>query len=147
MSNQRLAMTSLQAGFQQVMGLQKFVNERVDGSLLHLIQLRASILNGCAFCIDMHSREAAAAGEDSRRLFAVAAWQEGPFFDDRERSVLALTDAVTKLGPDGVPDEVWEPATKHFSDQELADLILAIAVINVWNRVSITNRTQPPKHV
>ncbi|BCJ38853.1 hypothetical protein Athai_63560 [Actinocatenispora thailandica] len=147
MSRQRLGMASVQAGVQQVLALQGFVNERVDGTLLHLIQLRASILNGCAYCIDMHGREAAEAGEDARRLFAVAAWQDGDFFTDAERAVLALTDAVTRLGPDGVPDEVWEPAAKHFDEQELADLVLAIAVINVWNRMNIANRTQPPKHV
>ena len=76
--------------------------------MLELVKLRASMLNGCAFCVDMHSREALAAGESSRRLFAVAAWREAPFFDERERAALALTDAVTRLGEHGVPDDVWD---------------------------------------
>ncbi|MEJ3749678.1 carboxymuconolactone decarboxylase family protein [Actinomycetes bacterium KLBMP 9797] len=130
--------------YQAVFGLEKYVRANVDHTVLELVKLRASILNGCAFCVDMHSRDALAAGEDSRRLFAVAAWEEGPFFDERERAALALTDAVTRLGPHGVPDEVWDAARKVWSEREVADLIMAIGTINLWNRIAITTRAQPP---
>ena len=130
--------------YRAVMGMETYVRANVEHGLLHLIKLRASILNGCTFCVDMHSRDALAAGESSRRLFAVAAWREAPFFDERERAALALTDAVTRLGEHGVPDDVWDAAAKVWSEKELADLLLAIATINVWNRLSVATRTQPP---
>ncbi|OAA25487.1 alkylhydroperoxidase AhpD family core domain-containing protein [Frankia sp. EI5c] len=95
----------------------------------------------------MHSRDALAAGESSRRLFSVAAWHESPFFTERERAALALTDAVTRLGPDGVPDDVWNTVTKVWSDEEAANLIVAIATINLWNRFAVTTRTPPPTTV
>ncbi|GAA4579793.1 carboxymuconolactone decarboxylase family protein [Micromonospora coerulea] len=130
--------------YQAVLGLEKYARANVDPTVLELVKLRASMLNGCAFCVDMHSAEALAAGESSRRLFAVAAWREAPFFDERERTALALTDAVTRLGEHGVPDEVWDAAAKVWSEKELADLVIAIATINVWNRIAVTSRTQPP---
>ncbi|ATO16872.1 carboxymuconolactone decarboxylase family protein [Micromonospora sp. WMMA2032] len=130
--------------YRAVLGLEKYVRANVDHTVLELVKLRASMLNGCAFCVDMHSREALEAGENSRRLFAVAAWREAPFFDERERTALALTESVTRLGDHGVPDDVWDAAAKVWSEKELADLVTAIATINVWNRVSVTCRTQPP---
>jgi len=130
--------------YQAVMGLEQYIRERVDPTVLELVKLRASSLNGCAFCVDMHSREALAAGEDSRRLFAVAAWRESPFFSERERAALALTDAVTRLGEHGVPDEVWDEAIKAWSEPEVVDLLMAIATINVWNRLAVSTRAQPP---
>ncbi|MEU5941481.1 carboxymuconolactone decarboxylase family protein [Micromonospora sp. NPDC047548] len=130
--------------YQAVLGLEKYVRANLDHTVLELVKLRASMLNGCAFCVDMHSRDALAAGESSRRLFAVAAWREAPFFDGRERAALALTDAVTRLGEHGVPDEVWDAAAKVWSDKELADLVIAIATINVWNRIAVTSRAEPP---
>ncbi|MDZ5447831.1 carboxymuconolactone decarboxylase family protein [Micromonospora sp. 4G57] len=133
--------------YQAVSGLEKYVQANVDHTVLELVKLRASMLNGCAFCVDMHSRDALAAGESSRRLFAVAAWREAPFFDERERTALALTDAVTRLGEHGVPDEVWDAAAKVWSEKELADLVVAIATINVWNRIAVTSQAQPPTEV
>ncbi|WBB66880.1 carboxymuconolactone decarboxylase family protein [Micromonospora sp. WMMD812] len=130
--------------YQAVLGLEKYVRANVDHTVLELVKLRASMLNGCAYCVDMHSTDALRAGESSRRLFAVAAWRESPFFDERERTALALTDAVTHLGEHGVPDEVWDAAAKQWSEKELADLVMAIATINVWNRIAVTTRTQPP---
>jgi AhpD family alkylhydroperoxidase len=130
--------------YQAVMGLESYVKAAVDPTTLELIKLRASILNGCAYCVDMHSRDALAAGESSRRLFAVAAWREAPFFDERERAALALTDEVTRLGPQGVSDEVWREVTKAWSEAEVANLIVAIATINVWNRIAVTTHAQPP---
>ncbi|WP_422740793.1 carboxymuconolactone decarboxylase family protein [Micromonospora sp. WMMD729] len=131
-------------GYQAVSGLEKYVRANVDPTVLELVKVRASMSNGCAFCVDMHSREALANGESDRRLFAVAAWREAPFFDERERAALALTDAVTRLGEHGVPDDVWDAAAKVWSEKELADLILAIATINVWNRIAVTTRMEPP---
>ena len=131
-------------GFQAVLGLERYVASAVDHTVLHLVKLRASILNGCAYCVDMHSRDALRAGEDGRRLFAVAAWREAPFFDKRERAALALTDAVTKLGEHGVPDDVWDELTTHWSEEEAANLILAIGTINLWNRIAVTSRKALP---
>ncbi|MGC9669446.1 carboxymuconolactone decarboxylase family protein [Planosporangium sp. 12N6] len=130
--------------YQAVIGLERYIRENVDHTVLELVKLRASILNGCAFCVDMHSRDALAAGEDSRRLFAVAAWREAPFFTERERAALALTDAVTRLGEHGVPDDVWNGALAHWSRDEVANLVVAIATINVWNRLAVTTRAQAP---
>jgi AhpD family alkylhydroperoxidase len=133
------------AGYTAMLGLEKYVNANVDHTVLHLIKLRASILNGCSFCVDMHSRDALAAGEDSRRLFGVGAWHESPLYTERERAALALTDEVTRLGAHGVSDEVFDQARAVWSAEEVANLILAIATINLWNRIAITSRTEPPK--
>ncbi|MEH1011937.1 carboxymuconolactone decarboxylase family protein [Micromonospora sp. CPCC 206060] len=130
--------------YRVVRGLEGYIRANIDHRLLELVKVRASVLNGCAFCIDMHTRDALAAGETSQRLFAVAAWREAPFFDERERATLALTDAVTRLGEHGVPDDVWDAAAKHWSEKELADLVVAIATINVWNRIAVSTRMQPP---
>ena len=112
----------------------------VEPLLRELVKLRASILNGCAFCIDMHSKKARKAGETEQRLYAVAAWQDAPFFSERERAALALTDAVTLVAKTHVPDEIYEEATRHFNSEELAHLIWQIAAINVWNRVAVATR-------
>jgi AhpD family alkylhydroperoxidase len=133
--------------FGAVLGLEKYVRANVDYTVLELVKLRASMLNGCTYCVDMHSREALGAGESSRRLFAVAAWREAPFFDERERAALALTDAVTQLGEHGVPDDVWDAASKVWPEKALADLVLAIATINVWNRIAVTFRDELPTDV
>ena len=130
--------------YRAVLGMEKYSRENVDPTLYKLIKLRASMVNGCSFCTDMHSREALETGESSRRLFAVAAWHDAPFFTDKERAALALTDAVTRLGEHGVPDEVWEPAAKAFTEEELGNILMAIATINVWNRLSIAVQNEPP---
>ncbi|HEY7149428.1 MAG TPA: carboxymuconolactone decarboxylase family protein [Gaiellaceae bacterium] len=111
--------------------------------LRELVNLRASLVNGCAYCIDMHTRAAREAGETEQRLDAVAAWHEGPFFDPKERAALALTDAVTLIAEQHVPRDVWDEARTHFAPDELAQLIWAITVINAWNRIAITTRMQP----
>lgn len=115
----------------------------VDHTLLELIKLRASMVNECAFCVDMHSTDALKAGESTQRLFAVAAWHDAACFTPQERAALALTDAVTRLGYGGVPDDVWAEASAQFAEKELADIVLAIATINVWNRLSIASRLSP----
>jgi AhpD family alkylhydroperoxidase len=107
-----------------------------------LVHLRASQINGCSVCVDMHSRELKAKGESDERIWAVGAWRETPFFTEAERAALELTEAVTRLSdrPDPVPDDVWTEATKHFEETELAGLLLAIASINVWNRLNAATR-------
>jgi AhpD family alkylhydroperoxidase len=115
---------------------------RIDPVLRELIRLRASILNSCAYCIDMHTKRARRAGESEQRLHAVAAWHEAPFFDEAERAALALTDAITLLAETHVPAEVFEEAAAHFDDGELASLIWQIAAINAWNRVAVATRMQ-----
>ncbi len=144
MPTQRLDVHSLAPeGYRAVLGLEKYAAGAVDGTVYELIKLRASMLNGCAFCVDMHSHDAQAAGESDQRLFGVAAWHDAPYYTDRERAALALTDAVTRLGPGGVGDDVWDQVTAVWSDKEIADLLLAIATINVWNRLAIPTRQQP----
>ena len=114
---------------------------RIDPALRELVKLRASILNGCAYCIDMHTKDARKAGESEQRLYAIAAWHEAPFFSERERAALALTDAVTLIADTHVPAAVYDEAARHFDPEELAHLIWQIAAINVWNRVAVATRT------
>jgi AhpD family alkylhydroperoxidase len=115
-----------------------------DPPLRELVRLRASQINGCSFCVDMHSRDARAGGEDERRLWALSVWRETPFFTARERAALALTEALTRLGEGGVPDEVYADAAEHFDERELAQLYFAIVVINAWNRVGVGTLMRPP---
>jgi AhpD family alkylhydroperoxidase len=129
--------------YKAVLGLERYARTNVDHTLYELVKLRASMINGCAYCVDMHSRDALAAGESSARLFGLAAWHDTDFYDPRERAALALTDSVTRLGQDGVPDDVWDEAAKEFEPKELADLLIAIATINVWNRIAIPTRLPP----
>ena len=132
--------------------LEKYVRSHFrDHKLLELVKLRASILNGCAYCVDMHTKDARALGETEQRLYAVSVWQEAPFFTDRERAALAWTDAVTLISQTHVPDEVFETARRHFSEQELVDLTMGIVTINGWNRLAVSFRAeaghyQPSKH-
>lgn len=132
-------------GYAAVIGMEGYARKAVESHLLELIRLRASIINGCGFCIDMHATDGAKAGLPSRKLHAVAGWRHAAsLFDDRERAVLALTDAVTRLDEHGVPDDVWDAAAEHFTDGELGGIVLAIATINVWNRLAIATGMQPP---
>jgi AhpD family alkylhydroperoxidase len=119
-----------------VYGLNNAVNASgLEKSLLHLIKLRASQINGCSFCVDMHSREAREDGESEQRVFLVSAWKESPLYSERERAAFAWTEAVTKISDAGVPDALYEKALKHFSDEELVKLTVAVGMINVWNRL------------
>ena len=115
----------------------------LDHGMLHLIKLRASQINGCAYCIDMHSKDARAAGESEQRLYALNAWEETPFFSERERAALQWTEALTLVTDGHVPDAVFEAARPHFTDDELVNLSLAISTINAWNRLSIAFRSVP----
>jgi AhpD family alkylhydroperoxidase len=114
-----------------------------DPALRELVKIRASQLNGCAYCLDMHTRDAREAGEDERRLATLAGWHESPFFTERERAAFALTDAVTRLGDHGVGDEVWNAAAIHFGPPELAQLLWAIITINSWNRIAVATHMVP----
>jgi AhpD family alkylhydroperoxidase len=107
------------------------------------VKLRASQINGCAYCVDMHYLDARAGGETEQRLSALVVWQEAPFFSERERAALLWTEKVTLISLDHVPDEVYEQARKHFTDEELVNLTLIIATINAWNRLSISFRGMP----
>jgi AhpD family alkylhydroperoxidase len=129
------ALYTLSAHVQSGLGL--------DPKLLALLELRASQMNGCAFCIDMHSKDARALDESEQRLYALNAWRETPFFSERERAALEWTEAVTNIQEGHVPADVFERARKHFSDGELVNLTLAIAVINSWNRMGIAFRAVP----
>src|SRR6476646_949519 len=125
-------------------GLHAFVrNCGLDHGLLELVKLRASQINGCAHCIDMHTKELRADGESEQRLYLLDAWRESPFYSERERAALAWTEAVTLLTEGHVPDEVYEGARAQFSEEELVNLTLAIVTINGWNRISIAFRSVP----
>ena len=114
----------------------------IPETTLYMMHLRASQINGCSVCVDIHSRELAHAGESSERILTVAAWRETPYFSDAERAALALTEAATRLAdrPDPVPDEVWDEAARHYSEPQLAALVVAIATINAYNRVNVATR-------
>jgi AhpD family alkylhydroperoxidase len=115
----------------------------LEEGLLHLIKLRASQINGCAFCLDMHSKDLRATGETEHRLYTLDAWRECPWYTDRERAALAWTEALTLVTQGHVPDVVYEEARKQFNEKELTDLSVAITTINAWNRLSIAFRTTP----
>lgn len=130
--------------YRAIMGLELYVRHSgLEPSLIELIKLRASYMNGCAYCVDMHSKDARVDGETEQRIYAVPVWRETPFFSDRERAALAFTEAVTAIGQAGVPDDVYDEAKRFFSQDELVKLTMAIVTINAWNRVAITFRTEP----
>jgi AhpD family alkylhydroperoxidase len=132
-------------GYRAMLAFNRFVATcGLEPRLLELIKIRASQINGCAFCIDMHAFDARALGETEQRIYLLDAWRESPFYSDRERAALAWTEAVTLVSESGVPDAVYDHAREHFSEEELANLTWAIVVINGWNRVSVAFRAQPP---
>jgi AhpD family alkylhydroperoxidase len=118
----------------------------LEPRLVHLLKLRASQINGCAYCIDMHSIDARAAGETEQRLYALDAWRETPFFDERERAALAWTEALTLVAQTHVPDATYQTVREHFSEQEVVDLTYIAATINVWNRLAIALRSVPGRY-
>lgn len=127
-----------------VLGLQNYVDDcGLDHSLLELVKIRASQINGCAFCLDMHTRDARAAGETEQRLYLLDAWQEAPVYTDRERAALLWSETLTRISENHAPDHVWETVRAVFSEKELVDLSVAIGVINIWNRLAIGFRAMP----
>lgn len=122
---------------------QRITKSGLDKSLVDLVRLRASQINGCAYCMDMHTADARKAGENDRRLATISAWRETNFFTDRERAALEWTESLTLIADNHVPDSVWESVRPHFSDEELADLTLLVIAINGWNRFAISFRKLP----
>jgi AhpD family alkylhydroperoxidase len=137
--DQRVDIHAARDLYRAQVGLDRAVGQAAPEKALHeLIKIRAAQINGCAYCIDMHTRDALAAGETERRLFALAAWRESPLFSDRERAALALTDAVTRIATDAsAVDGAYAAAAAHFADEELTWLLYAIATINTWNRLAV----------
>jgi AhpD family alkylhydroperoxidase len=130
--------------YEAMLALERYLHRcGLERSLIELVKLRASQINGCAFCIDMHTKDARAAGETEQRLYLLDAWQESPFYSARERAALAWTEAVTRVSETHVPDEVYEEAGRHFSDKELVDLNWVVVAINAWNRLAISFRLPP----
>ena len=130
--------------YQAMLGLEQFVRGcGLEHPLLELIKTRASQINGCAYCIDMHTKDARAAGETEQRLYGLSAWREAPFYTDRERAALEWTEALTLVSQSDVPDELYDRVRKHFGDEELVNLTMAIVAINGWNRLAIPFRSVP----
>src|SRR5213079_1836598 len=130
--------------YQAMGGLETYLHQSgLELSLLLLVKLRASQINGCAYCIDMHWKDLRAAGESEQRLYGLDAWRESPYYTERERAALAWAEAVTNIQQGHAPGEVFEKTRQHFSEKELADLTLAIATINAWNRLVISVRAVP----
>ena len=130
--------------FRAMFGLGQYLHEcGLEESLINLIYLRASQINGCAYCLDMHWKDLRASGESEQRLYGLNAWRESPFYTNRERAALEWTEAVTLITHGHVPDEVYEEVHRHFNDKELSDLTLAVATINAWNRLNVAARIVP----
>jgi AhpD family alkylhydroperoxidase len=131
-------------GYKAMLGLETYLgNSSLEKKLLHLIKLRVSQINGCAFCLDMHWKDLRAEGEGEQRMYSLDAWRETPYYTERERAALAWAEAVTNITDGHVPDALYEETRRHFGEQELADLTLAVAAINGWNRLSIAFRVVP----
>ena len=139
--------TASSGAYQAMVGLERHLAAcSLDTKLIHMVKLRASQINGCAYCIDMHWKDARAVGESEQRLYGLSAWEESPYYTDRERAALAWAEAVTNLHDGHVSDAVYERARAHFGEKELVDLSWAIAAINAWNRVVIASRTEAGKY-
>ena len=150
MSHQRISVHDIDpTATQAVLALENYVRSSgLDHRLYELVKIRASQLNGCAYCLDMHTRDARAGGEDQRRLDVLSAWREAPeLYSERERAAFALTEAVTLISKDGVPDDVWSRVTASFDDKEATHLLMAIATINVWNRLAVATHQALPSTV
>src|SRR5215472_2180092 len=130
--------------YKTVLPLENHVRaSNLEPQLLELVRMRSSQLNGCAYCLDMHSKDARAAGETEQRLYGLDAWRETPYYSPRERAALEWTEAVTLIADNHVPDELYAEVSKHFNEQEMLDLTLAVTSINTWNRLSIAFRAVP----
>jgi len=145
----RLSLMNVNPGIIHAMlGLEKQVSKAgLDAKLLDLVRMRASQINGCAYCLDMHSKDARAAGETEQRLYGLSAWRETPYYSARERAALEWTEALTLVTEGHVPDDVYERVRQEFSEDELAHLSLAIVAINGWNRLNVAARTVPGDYV
>lgn len=136
-----------QQPLQSMLALEKYISETgLDPKLVHLVKMRASQINGCAYCLDMHSLDARAEGESEQRLYTLDAWRETPFFTDRERAALAWTEALTLISHTHAPDNVYDEVKKQFSEKEIVDLTFVIGTINLWNRLAISLRAVPGRY-
>jgi AhpD family alkylhydroperoxidase len=136
--------TAAPDAYKAMVGLEQYLHKcGLEESLLHMVKLRASQINGCAFCLDMHWKDLRVIGESEQRLYSLDAWRECPWYSERERAALAWTEALTRITDGHVPDGVYQQVRPHFSQKELSDLTLAITTINAWNRISIASRTPP----
>jgi AhpD family alkylhydroperoxidase len=127
-----------------MLGLQQYIRRSsLEPGLVKLVELRASLLNGCAYCVDMHTKDSRALGESEQRLYAVPVWRETPFFTERERAALAWTEVVTDVGRTGVPDSAYDDVRASFSESETVELTMVIVTINGWNRLSVSFRPEP----
>jgi AhpD family alkylhydroperoxidase len=127
-----------------MLALEKYLAESgLESKLVHLVKMRASQINGCAYCLDMHSIDARAAGESEQRLYTLDAWRETPFFTDRERAALAWAESLTLIAQTHAPDDVYEDMRKHFTEKEIVDLTFVVGAINLWNRLAISSRAVP----
>jgi AhpD family alkylhydroperoxidase len=133
-----------QGALKAMLGLETYIRRcGLERSLLELVKTRASQINGCAFCIDMHWKDARAAGETEQRLYSLSAWREAPFYTDRERAALEWTEAVTLVAETHVPDDVYDRVRAHFGEEELVNLTTAVVTINAWNRLAVSFRSVP----
>lgn len=133
-----------QGALKAMLGISGYLTKSpLEKNLQHLIEYRVSQINGCAYCLDMHSKDLRHEGESEQRIYMLSAWRETPLYTERERAALAWAESITLLGEDHVPDEVFEQARREFSDEELIDLTLVVATINSWNRINIAFRTTP----
>ncbi|WHY55858.1 carboxymuconolactone decarboxylase family protein [Peribacillus simplex] len=127
-----------------MMGLEEYKKTTgIDGELIELIKIRASQINGCAYCLDMHTKDARAMGETEQRIYCLSAWRESPFYSEPERAALELTEAVTAISANGVPDELYERVRLHFDEKQYIDLVTIIITINGWNRLAISAKSIP----
>lgn len=142
---ERIRMEDVEPGaYQAMFAVEKYVSgTSIDKRLKELIKIRASQINGCAFCLNMHTKEAREIGETEQRIYALNAWRETPYFTPEERAVLALTEAVTLVAESHVPDDVYNEAARYFDEKQMSEIIMQIVVINSWNRLAVTARKMP----
>ena len=130
-------------GYKAVLSLENYIcNSKIDPVYREMIKIRASQINGCAYCIDMHSKDARELGESERRIYALSAWRESPLFNDEERALLAATEEITKISDKGLTEETYDNLNKYFDQQTIADIILINVTINVWNRIAVSTHSQ-----
>ena len=145
MFKQRVPLNAAPAAYEALRGVEAYIHGcGLEASLIHLVKMRASQINGCAYCLDMHSKDARRLGETEQRLYLLNAWHESPLYTERERAALAWTDALTLIADTHAPDEVFAEVRAQFNDKELMDLTALIGMINLWNRLSIGFRAQHP---
>ncbi|KRE48561.1 carboxymuconolactone decarboxylase family protein [Paenibacillus sp. Soil522] len=144
MTQRTAVIKEIPAAYQAMIGLEKFLDTTsISKQLKELIKIRASQINGCAYCIDMHTKDARALGETEQRIYALSAWRDTPFFTPAERAVLALTESVTVITKEHVPDAVYDEAARHFDSKQVGEIIMAIITINAWNRIAISTNMMP----